>query len=173
MSLGSQERGEKMLGPKNIKAENALDSTRDIKVQIQEAEQTSDDTYLKKSRLRHFFAKPQRTRQTSCRQWEKGCWHVREIQLEQQWTSPQSLQRRQRRGENWFQVLKEKKCEPESDIRQTYPSGMKARQDILKWRDVNRTFFPQKTHPQRMAKGSSLNRNKMIKKNDPWTTRKE
>ena len=120
-----------MLGPKNIKAENALDSTRDIKVQIQEAEQTSDDTYLKKSRLRHFFAKPQRTRRPAGSE-RKDAWHVREIQLEQQWTSPQSLQRRQRRGENWFQVLKEKKCEPESDIRQTYPSGMKARQDILK-----------------------------------------
>ena len=50
-----------MLGLKKIKAENALDSPRDRKVHVREAEQTSDDTYLEKSRLRHFLSKLLRT----------------------------------------------------------------------------------------------------------------
>ena len=109
-----------MLGLKNIKAENALDPTRDIKVQIQEAEQTSDDTYLKKSRLRHFSTKPQRTKDRSPASNErKG---VRETQLEQQWISVLRL----------YEDIGERKAVNQNRHPANTPSGMKERQDILK-----------------------------------------
>ena len=107
-----------MLGLKKIKAENAPDSPRDRKVHVGEAEQTSDDTYLKKSRLRHFFSKLLRTkgkRPASSGRDDVLC--VSEARLERPWIEPQSP-RGQRRVDALFQVLEDENCEPESDIQQ-------------------------------------------------------